>query len=155
MPRESRESLAERARLLEKQNHLLSAGFQAAANGEIKWYARTRFDNTSFRFGVFGLTRADGGHLVVQTRVKQNDGKVRPALLDSHSHRRNSKPRDQRRNFWHRVLPLSDPAAQRSGCQQTNCQGVLTTFSNSERGGLRWKTKMAWKWFSATATGKR
>jgi hypothetical protein len=75
MPRESRESLAERARLLEKQNHLLSAGFQAAANGEIKWYARTRFDNTSFRFGVFGLTRADGGNLVVQTRVKQNDGK--------------------------------------------------------------------------------
>jgi hypothetical protein len=72
---ESRESLIQKVREAERKVHLLSAGFIAAANGEIKWYARARFDNTKFRFGVFGLTNASGGYIVVQTSVKQNDGK--------------------------------------------------------------------------------
>jgi hypothetical protein len=54
-------------------NHRLFDAVQAFGNEEVTWYGRHTYDQTQFRFGVFGLTRADGGHIVVSSRVGRDD----------------------------------------------------------------------------------
>ena len=75
MARDTMASLKERIASLELDNARLFAGFQAATSNTITWYGRKTYDGTSFRFGVLGLTRADGGYIVIQTRV---NGEKRP-----------------------------------------------------------------------------
>jgi len=54
-------------------NHQLFDAVQAFGNDEVNWYGKRRYDGTQFRFGVFGLTRADGGHIVISSRVGRDD----------------------------------------------------------------------------------
>lgn len=71
--RDTMQSLRDRVATLERDNERMFAGFQAAARAEINWYGRKTYDGTSFKFGVFGLTRADGGHIVIQSKVGKDD----------------------------------------------------------------------------------
>jgi hypothetical protein len=63
---------AELARV-RNDGYRLGDAVQAFGNGEVTWYGKHTYDHTQFRFGVFGLTRADGGHIVISSRVGKTD----------------------------------------------------------------------------------
>lgn len=75
MRRVSYAALDSEFKMVKAEADTLKQAFQAAANNEIEWYGKKYLDGTQFRFGVCGLMRADGGHIIIQTRVKQSNNK--------------------------------------------------------------------------------
>jgi hypothetical protein len=73
MKRRSYKELEAELARVQGDNHRLFDAVQAFGNDEVQWYARRTYDGTQFRFGVFGLTRADGGHIIVSSRTGKED----------------------------------------------------------------------------------